>query len=141
MGLTDGNASCVILESLVAAKGASLSKRIGPATARDEGDGLIVAKAREDIVRAGEGVIHADIELGFIEAAHWLVDEIESLAGIIGIGQGIQIHQGRAEWVNQRGGYFVAGNAGNLAAIGIDGGWRASGGGALKRARADDRDW
>ena len=131
VSLADGDVAGVVEDSLVTAKSAGLGEGARAAAARNVGGGLIVAKAREDIIGAGKSVIHADIELGFEEAAHGLVGEINSVSRVIGIGQRIEIDQGGAKRVDERGGYFSAVGTGNLAAVGVDRGrWAGVGDGA-----------
>ena len=65
VGLADGDVAGVVDDALIAAEGASLGKRARPAAARDIRNGLIVTKAREDIIGARESVIQANIKLGF----------------------------------------------------------------------------
>ena len=126
MGFAEGHVTGVIDDALVAAESASLGKTTGKA-ARNVGVGIVVAKTGEDIVVGRKVVVHTDVKLRFIEAADRFAYEIESTEWDCWRDwQGIQIHQGRAEGVNQSGGYFGAGDAGNLAAVWIDGGWRAS---------------
>lgn len=96
MGFAEGHVAGVIDDALVAAEGASLGKTAGKA-ARNEGVGIVVAKTAEDSVVGSQVVIHANVKLRFIKAAYRLAHEIEPLGGIVGVWQGIQIHQGRAE--------------------------------------------
>src|SRR5580700_8344914 len=119
MGFANGHVAGVIDDALIAAEGAHLRKTASK-PARNVGVGVVVAKTSEDIVVGRKGVVHTDVKLCFIEAADRLAYEIESLSGIVSVWQGIQIHQGRAEGVNQSGGYFGAVDAGNLAAVWID---------------------
>src|SRR6202166_67102 len=135
VSFADGHVAGVVDDALIAAEGALLDLRANTAAARHIGGGLIIAKAREDIVGVGERVVQADIELGFIKAAHRLVDEVNSRQSIISIRQGIKIHKSRTKGVNQSGWYFGAGNPGNLAAVGIDCGGQASASVALKGGR------
>src|ERR1700688_1112959 len=89
VSFADGHVAGVVDDALIAAEGALLDLRANTAAARHIGDGLIIAKARKDIVGVGERVIQADIELGFIKAAYRHVDEVNSRRRIISIRQGI----------------------------------------------------
>src|SRR5580658_2201903 len=136
MGFADGHVAGVVDDSLVAPKSAGLSKTAREA-AWNIGNGVIIAKTAEDGVVGRQVVVHTDVKLRFIEAADGLAYKVVCRSGIVGVWQGIQIHQGRTEGVNQSGGYFGAIDAGNLAAVRIDGGGRTTGtASALKRGTA-----
>src|SRR4029077_8086793 len=121
VSLPDGYLARVIENSLVAAERVRFGKRASPAAARHIGNRLVVAKTSERVVGAREVVVQTNVELGFVELAHGLANEVESRSQVIGVWRGVVIHQGLPDVVNQAGWNFVTGSSVWLESVGVCG--------------------
>ena len=89
MRLSNGYVTGVVDDSLVAAKRIRLSEKSRRAS-RHIRICLVIAEAREQRVRAGEVLVHADVELRFVQRAHWFALEVVSVYAVARSRRGIE---------------------------------------------------
>src|SRR5208282_3192058 len=80
-------------------------------------DGVVVAKSAEEIVVGRQSVVHTDVKLRLIQAAHRFAYEVVSCGGIASVWHGVEINQGPADAVDQTGRYFGTWRSLRLATI------------------------
>src|SRR5260370_12588486 len=116
VSLPDGYLPRVVDNSLIAAERASLGKSAGKA-ARNEGDGVVVAKTGEESIAGRQVVVQTNVEFGCVELAHGLANEVESRGRVIGVWYGGEVRHGLPDVVNQTGRDFVTRSSGWLASV------------------------
>ncbi len=117
MGFAESNIACVIGDALIAAERASFRKRSRPTTTGDIRGRLIVAEASKGSVFAGERLIDAHVELGFIQAAHGRVDKVDVSISVACIRCGVQVDHGLPNGIEEVGWNLVTWSTGCLASI------------------------
>ena len=82
---------------------------------------LVVTEAGKDGVFVGEGVVQANVELGFVEPPHGNVREVEPAAGVADVALGIEVDHVLTDVIDQTRRNHVAVGALGLPAVRIDG--------------------
>ena len=115
----NADVASVIDQILIAAEGVCFGK--SRRTTGDKRARLVVAETAEEIVLAGERVVQADIELGFVQSAHRLVDVVVAGGGVAGVDKirGVNVQHRLADVVDQAGRNLVAVGSLGLASISI----------------------
>ena len=86
MGFADGDVAGVVDQVLIAAEGIAFGEVRRGRAARGKRERLVVAESREEIVRGGERLVHAGVELGFVQGADRLGDVVIACAGSARVG-------------------------------------------------------
>ena len=105
VAFANGDVARVVANALIGSKRVGLRKPADRA-ARHERESLIVAETAEESIGGGEGAVHTNIELRFVQLAHRFVDVVEPAIHVVGVRRGIKVNHRLADVVEQGGGIF-----------------------------------